>query len=92
MFLLFASVRVRVPRACSLVGQMEPACKWARVTLAHTLLRLRDALHSSAEETTEGTEGGELLAEVGAAVAELAAIDPCRGGYYAHLTATTAPV
>ena len=71
---------------------LEPTCKWAKLTLAHTLARLKAALRCAAAAAARGVggladEAGRLGDEEAAHLAELADLDPLRKGYYASLLA-----
>ena len=70
--------------------ELEPSCKWPKLTLAATLTRLQAALLQTSTSGVEGDAAGEAGAasEEGAAyLAELADLDPLRKGYYASLLA-----
>jgi len=74
--------------------ELEPTCKWPKLTLVATLARLQTALrqHHSMGETAgggeEGTGEAKVASDEGAAyLAELADLDPLRKGYYASLLA-----
>jgi hypothetical protein len=63
---------------------LEPTCKWAKLTLAHTLARLKAAAGGVGGLADEA---GRLGDEEAAHLAELADLDPLRKGYYASLLA-----
>ena len=87
-FLRFLSV-LKAEQLRGLV-ELEPSCKWPKLTLAATLTRLQAALLQTSTSGVEGDAAGEAGAasEEGAAyLAELADMDPLRKGYYASLLA-----
>lgn len=101
MVVLFCDVAFQAAQLREL-ALLEPTCKWAKLTLAHTLARLNAALPRSrdvAAATAAGSgssgdnslpledEAGRLGDEEAAHLADLADLDPLRKGYYASLLA-----